>query len=229
MHAPLQTLARLVACSALSLATAAHAAAPANLLLQSSSAAWGPQGATPPRPWQHSDRDDGKAFVRAADHNGASWIELRDASPEHTANLRQEFVPLSAGRLTFKIALHRQHVGEFGIYLGQGNASAPVERIVELKLSSRGMLYLGSGGERINTNISLGAGMSDHLCLDFEPVGHDLRIRLGRVGPDGAVAPLAEYTAPQRAHRVNRLRATTDMQPVGARVLLSDLILVPLP
>lgn len=208
-----------------SLATALPAFGGGNLLVNSTPADWGGAGATPPKPWQHSDRGAADITVRAADHEGALWIELRDDSHEKPANLRQEFAPLRAGRLSFRIALAKDHVGDFGIYLGQGNVAAPVERIVELKSSGRGILVLGSGGERAPTTATLTAGMQDRLFIEFRPVGHDLRLKLGRMASDGTEILLGETTAPQQAHPVNRLRITTDNLPKGSRVLVTDLVL----
>lgn len=209
---------------AASLATALSASAGENLLVNASPAEWGGVGATPPKPWQHSDRG-GDVTVHAVDHEGAVWIELRDDSTENPANIRQEFSPLRAGRLSFRIALARDHVGDFGIYLGQGNAAALVERIVELKSSGRGVLVLGSAGQRVPTSLTLTAGMNDRLFLEFRPAGHDLQLTLGRIGADGADTVLGEMTAPQQAHPVTRLRITTDNQPKGPRVLVTDLVL----
>jgi hypothetical protein len=196
-----------------------------NLLTNAIPAEW-QAGEAPPKPWQHSDRDE-DISVRRVEHDGASWIELRDDSAEKAANLRQEFPPLKAGRLSFRVALPRDHVGEFGVYLGQGNASAPVERVVELKVGSRGVVVIGSAGERVNTQLSLSPGMTDHLFLEFRPVGHDLQLRLGRLSPDGQESLLGETTVPQQAHAVTRLRITTDNLPRGARVLVTDLVLGP--
>ncbi|MBC8011739.1 MAG: hypothetical protein H7067_16765, partial [Burkholderiales bacterium] len=226
---PSRLLAAAVAAAFAAFATAAIPSAPAvrptNLLVHAVPAEWAPDEA-PPKPWQHSDRDDGIS-VRRVEHEGASWIELRDDSAEKAANLRQEFPPLKAGRLTFRVALPRDHVGEFGVYLGQGNASAPVERVVEFKTSSRGIVVIGSAGERVNTQLSLSSGMTDHLFLEFSPVGHDLQLRLGRLLPDGTELLLGETTVPQQAHAVTRLRITTDNLPRGARVLVTDLVLSP--
>jgi hypothetical protein len=207
-----------------SLATALPAFAGDNLLVNASPADWGGAGATPPKPWQHSDRG-GDVTVRALEHEGALWIELRDDSTEKPANLRQEFAPLRAGRLSFRVALAKDHVGDFGIYLGQGNVTAPVERVVELKSSGRGVLVLGSAGQRVPTSLTLAAGMNDRLFLEFRPAGHDLQLRLGRVAVDGTEITLGDMTAPQQAHPVTRLRITTDNQPKGSRVLVTDLVL----
>lgn len=233
MHSSLHLPPRLLAAAAAAaFAVFANAAIPsspslrpANLLVHAVPAEWAADE-TPPKPWQHSDRDD-DISVRRVEHEGASWIELRDDSAEKAANLRQEFPPLKAGRLSFRVALPRDHVGEFGVYLGQGNASAPVERVVELKTGGRGIVVIGSAGERVNTELSLSPGMTDHLFLDFSPVGHDLQMRLGRLLPDGTEVLLGETTAPQQAHAVTRLRITTDNLPRGARVLVTDLVLTP--
>lgn len=200
----------------------------ANLLVNASPADWGAVGATPPKPWQHSDRGAGDVIVRSLDHDGSRWIELRDDSTEKPANLRQEFPPLRAGRLSFRVALARDHVGEFGVYLGQGNVAAAVERVVELKSGGRGVLALGSCGERTPTDATLSAGMHDHLFIEFRPAGHDLRLRLGRIAADGAETLLGETLAPQQAHPVTRLRITTDNLPKGSRVLVTDLVLTSL-
>lgn len=210
-----------------SLAAALPASA-ANLLVNAAPADWGAAGATPPKPWQHSDRGTGDVTVRSVDHEGSLWIELRDDSQEKPANIRQEFAPLRAGRLAFRIALAKDHVGDFGIYLGQGNVAASVERIVELKSSGRGVLVLGSGGERSPTTANLAAGMQDHLFVEFSPAGHDLQIKLGRIAEDGTETVLGETIAPQQAHAVTRLRITTDNLPKGARVLVTDLVLTAL-
>lgn len=199
--------------------------AAANLLVNPAPADWGGAGATPPKPWQHSDRGAPDIAVRSVEHEGTLWIELRDDSHEKPANLRQEFAPLRAGRLSFRIALAKEHVGDFGVYLGQGNVAAPVERIVELKSSGRGVLVLGSGGERVPTSATLAAGMNDRLCIEFRPAGHDLQLRLIRLGENGAETLLGETTAPQQAHPITRLRVTTDNLPKGSRVLVTDLVL----
>jgi hypothetical protein len=198
-----------------------------NLLQHADPVQWGGAGAVPPRPWQHSDRDDGIS-VRSVEHEGALWLELRDDSNDKSANIRQEFTPLRAGRLSFRLTLARDHLGEFGIYLGQGNASAPVERIVDIKSSGRGVLMLGSAGERVPTGAQIAPGVRDHLFVEFRPVGHDLHLRLGRIGPGGADIILGETTAPHQAHPVTRLRITTDNAPIGARVLVSDIVLTAL-
>lgn len=208
-----------------SLATALPSFA-ANLLVHALPAEWGGAGAVPPKPWQHSDRDEG-IIVRSAEHNDATWIELRDDSTEKPANLRQEFPPLKAGRLSFRVSLPRDSIGEFGVYLGQGNVTAAVERIVEFKTSGRGIIVIGSGGERVNTSATFGAGMTDHFYIDFAPSGHDLIIRLGRINSDNTETQLGEYTAPQQAHPVTRLRITTDNQHRGTHLFLSDLVLAP--
>lgn len=199
----------------------------ANILTNADPGQW-KLGETPPKPWQHSDRDDGIS-VRSIEHNNTVWIELRDDSSEKPANLRQEFAPLRAGRLSFRVSLPREHIGEFGVYLGQGSVAAPVERIVEFKTSGRGTVVIGSGGERVDTSASLSPGMNDHFYLDFDPAGHDLIIRLGRINPDNTETLLGEYTALHQAHPVTRLRVTTDNLPRGARILITDLVLSPLP
>ena len=209
------------------LAALAPAAALANLLTHADPGEW-QLGDVPPKPWQHSDRDDG-VEVRSVRHAERVWIELRDDSTEKSASLRQEFSPLRAGRLSFRLALARDHVGEFGIYLGQGNASAPVERVVDLKTSGRGLWLIGSAGERVETRAQVTPGMQDHLFVDFEPVGHDLQLRLGRLADDGTEIVLGEAVMPQQAHPVTRLRVTTDNLPRGGRVLLTDLVLIARP
>lgn len=199
----------------------------ANLLVNATPADWGTVGATPPKPWQHSDRG-GDVVVRSVEQDGALWIALTDDSTERAANLRQEFSPIRAGRFSFRLALARDHVGEFGIYLGQGNVAAPVERVVELKSSGRGVLVLGSAGERVPTSLTMSAGMKDHLFLEFRPLGHDLQIKLGRIGPDGVETVLGETLAPQQAHPITRLRVTSDNLPRGSRFLVTDLVLTSL-
>ncbi len=200
----------------------------ANILVNASPAEWGEVGTTPPKPWQHSDRDEGIS-VRSSAHNDSVWIELQDDSTEKPANLRQEFPPIRAGRISFRISLPREHVGEFGVYLGQGSVAAPVERIVEFKTSGRGTVVIGSGGERVNTSASLSSGMNDHFYIDFNPAGHDLIIRLGRINPDNTETPLGEHTALLQAHPVTRLRLTTDNFPRGAHILITDLVLTARP
>lgn len=195
----------------------------ANFLTNAAPAEW-PAGESPPKPWQHSDRDEGIA-VRSVSHAERVWIELRDDSTEKSASLRQEFPPLKAGRFSFRLALGRDHVGEFGIYLGQGNASAPVERVIDLKSSARGLLLLGSAGERVETRALVSPGMQDHLFVDFAPVGHDLQLRLGRLAEDGTETVLGDVIVPQQAHPVTRLRITTDNLPRGGRILVTDLVL----
>lgn len=221
----MKSLLSLLLAGGLATALPAFGGTAANLLVNTSPADWGGAGANPPKPWQHSDRGAGDITVRAVDHEGSLWIELRDDSHEKPANLRQEFAPLRAGRLSFRIALAKDHVGDFGIYLGQGNVAAPVERIVELKSSGRGILVLGSAGERVPTTATLTAGMQDRLVIEFLPVGHDLQLKLIRVAADGAETVLGETTAPQQAHPVTRLRITTDNLPKGSRVLVTDLVL----
>lgn len=197
----------------------------ANLLSFADMGSW-PVGEPPPRPWQHSDRDEGIS-VRTVIHDDRPWIELRDDSTEKAANLRQEFPAMRAGRLSFRLALGEDHVGEFGIYLGQGNASSPVERIVDVKSSARGLLLLGSARERVETGATISAGMQDHLFVDFSPVGHDLRLRIGRLLHDGTEIPLGENLVLNQAYPVTRLRITTDNIPRGGRVRVTDLVLTP--
>lgn len=178
----------------------------------------------PPRPWQYS-APEAETSVRVVQYDGAMWIELRDDSPQTSASLRQEFAPLKSARLSLRIALPPDHNGEFGIYLGPGNASSTDERIVDLKTNSRGVLRMGSGGERINTSLVLASGSTEHVFVEFRGKGSALQLRLGRIGPDGQDVILGEHSFPDRADLVTRLRITTDNTQTGSRVLVSDLLL----
>lgn len=207
----------------LTLAALLPAAAAAKFLSGTNAAKW-KAGEGPPRPWQYSAPEAGTS-VRVVPHAGSMWIELRDDSTTSSASLRQEFAPLKSARLSLKIALPAEHTGEFGIYLGTGNASSTDERIVDLKTNSRGIMRMGSSGERVNTSLVLAAGSTEHVFIEFRGKGSALHLRIGRINPESNDVILGEHTFPERADLVTRLRITTDNTPAGSRVLVSDLML----
>lgn len=214
----------------LALAALFPLAASANLLVLSQPEAW-TTGDSLPRPWQHSDRDS-EISVQVVELDGQRWIHFVDGSPTSSANLRQEFPQMTAGRFTFRIRLHADHIGEIGVYLGQGNASAPLERVVDLKSNPQGLMRIGSVGERINSALMLAPGREEHVYVEFEPTGvsgRDLAIRVGRIVADGRDILLGQTVAPQQAFPVSRLRITTDNAPVGGNFYVTDLSLTPLP
>lgn len=211
------------------LLTAHHSAQAGNLLRQATPATWQP-GGTLPSPWQHSDRES-NITVEIIQHQGTHWVHLVDNSPHHSANIRQAFDPISAGRLTLRILPRSGHQSEIGIYLGHGNASSPEERTVDLKTNPQGHLRIGSGGARIDSGLTLVPGQEEHLFIDFQPAANsqDLSIRVGRILANGREVTLGEHNAQGRATPVTRLRITTDNTPVGADFLITDIQLTPLP
>jgi len=232
MPYPLRYLRMLALLASISLPGlhAAESAAPlkaANLLANARPEIW-QIGKAPPKPWQVPNPDPDISTV-IVDREGAKWVELRDSSTEKAASLRQQFPPLKAGRLSFRIAVAGDHVGQFGIFLGQGNASAEVERIVELKVDSKGIVLLGSGGNREKTAFSLTAGVTDHLFVDFSPSNEDLNLSLGRIEKNGTAVIISTTTILQQAHAVTRLRIATDLAPRGAHFFLTDLVLTAAP
>jgi len=198
----------------------------ANLLSNADASKWKP-GSAPAKPWQHSGREDG-ITVKVVRLAGSSWIELHDQSDKVSANLRQEIPAMQAGRLTLKVMTHTENTGDFGIYLGSGNASSSTERVVDVKTNKRGMLRLGSGGERIDTGLILTPGVPEHIFIEFRPVGSGVHLKLGRIDANGKDEVLGENTFAKPAQPVTRLRITSDNAPTGARWLVKDLALTPL-
>lgn len=186
---------------------------------------WCP-GLPPPRPWQYSE-DVGVKVILTEFDNHDVWVELQDGSETKGASLRQEFPSLAAGRFSFRLKLAPDHLGDFGLYLGQGNASAPVERVVELKIATRGVLQIGSGGQREKTPVTFTPGASEWLYVDFRTVNGDLHLVLGRLGVPEGTPPLFETTLPQQGRPVTRLRLATDNAPRGGHVFVTDLVLTP--
>lgn len=202
------------------------ACATANVLSNADGSKW-KVGSAPGKPWQHSGREDG-ITVKMVKHDNATWLELHDDSSSSSANLRQEFPALQAGRLTLKLMVHAESSADFGIYLGSGNASSTAERVVDVKTNQRGMLRLGSGGERINTDLTLRPGVVEHIFIEFRPDAAGVHLKLGRIGADGKDEILGENTFAKPAQPVTRLRITSDNAPTGARWLITDLKLVPI-
>lgn len=198
-----------------------------NLFTNAFPAGWS-VGATPPKPWQIPNSDP-EITTLVVERDGVRWVELRDDSTEKAASLRQQFQPLKAGRLSFRIAVATDHIGQIGIFLGQGNASAEVERIVELKVDSRGIVFIGSAGKREKTAVSLTPGIKDHLFIEFASSNENLNLRLGRISPDGTDTLIAESTVPQQGHAVSRLRIATDLAPRGGHFFVTDLVLTAAP
>jgi hypothetical protein len=194
-----------------------------NLLANAHAAAWR-IGELPPKPWQVPNPDP-EIVTEVVDRNGDRWIELRDDSTEKSASLRQQFQPLKAGRLSFRLAVAADHVGQIGIFLGQGNASSEVERIVELKLDSRGNVMMGSAGKREKTAVILSPGMSDHLFIEFSTANENLNLSFGRVTRDGTDSVVTETTIPLQGHAVSGLRIATDLAPRGGHFYVTDLLL----
>jgi len=224
VHGPAPTVAPAAPSA---VAVPAPAAALPNLLTNADSAAWS-IGSAPPKPWQipNSDPDITTLVV---ERNGARWVELRDNSSDKAGSLRQQFSPIKAGRLSLRIALASDHVGQFGIYLGQGNASSEVERIVDVKLDSRGTFLLGSAGQREKTALTITPGATDHLFIEFATTNEDLNLRIGRIAADGTDTVVAETTIPQQGRSVSRLRVATDLAPRGAHFYVTDLVLTARP
>ncbi len=184
-------------------------------------------GAPPPSPWQHSAKET-DIKVQVVKLDDGNWIELHDNSTKVSANFRQEFAPIRSGRLTLKVKLAPDHGGDFGIYLGPGNASSSAERVVDLKTNSRGMVRLGSTGERLDSGLVLTKDTIEHIFVEFRTKGKDVQIRLGRIGADGKDEVLGDDTFPGRAQPVTRLRITSDNTPQGAHFYLTDLQLTAL-
>lgn len=198
-----------------------------NLFANAVPAAW-TVGDTPPKPWQIPNSDP-EITTLVVEREGVRWVELKDDSTEKAASLRQQFQPLKAGRLSFRIAVANDHIGQIGIFLGQGNASAEVERIVELKMDSRGVIFMGSAGKREKTAVSLTPGTKDHLFIEFSCSNENLNLRLGRIEKDGTDTLVAESTVPQQGHAVSRLRIATDLAPRGGHFYVTDLVLTAAP
>ena len=206
---------------------AAVSAKDANVLANARPEIW-QVGKAPPKPWQVPNSDP-EISTLVIDRDGVKWVEIKDNSTEKAASLRQQFPPMKAGRLSFRISIASEHIGQFGIFLGQGNASAEVERVVELKIDSKGVILMGSGGKREKTPFSLTPGVTDHLFVDFAPSNEDLNLTLGRIDKNGADVVISTMTMLQQAHAVTRLRIATDLAPRGAHFYLTDLVLTAAP
>jgi hypothetical protein len=188
-------------------------------------------GQAVPGPWQTSDRDEGilaRGGIPQGAGEGTGWIELRDDSPEATANVRQRFEPVPAGRFSLRIRLGPLHSGPIGIYLGTGQASAPAERVIDLKTNDRGNLRLGSRGERQGTPLLLIPGSEVRLYLEFAPTGDGMEVVLGSLDEHGREREASRYQVPvDQAQPISALRITSDSAPTGAHFYVSDLKLLP--
>jgi len=208
----------------IALAALTPLAALANVLGGTDAAKWKP-GAVP-KPWQTTATEK-DITVQVTRIDKTNWIELKDGSAEKAANVRQQFAPVVAGRLLLRVMLAPDNDGDLGIYLFDGTSSGGADRVVDIKSNKRGMLRLGTRGERIDTGLILKPGVPESIFVDFYPEGQGTTLRIGRVDADGKPEILGENTFAKQAGAVNRLRITSDNAPVGAHFYVTDLRLLP--
>lgn len=175
-----------------------------------------------PRPWQTTAKEK-DITVQVVRLDGANWIEFKDASADKAANLRQEFKPVTAGRLILRLMLAEDNAADLGIYLFDGTGAAATDRVVDIKSNNRGMLRLGTRGERINTGLILKPGVTESIFIDFAPEGQGTFLRIGRVNASGQPEVLGEKIFDKPAGAVSRLRITSDNAATGAHFYVTDL------
>jgi hypothetical protein len=195
-------------------------AALANVLGAADATKW--KAGEVPRPWQTTAKEK-DITVQVVRLDGANWVELKDNSAEKAANLRQEFKPVTAGRLIMRVMLAPGNEADLGIYLFDGTGAAGADRVVDVKSNNRGQVRLGTRGERINTGLVLKPGVAENIFIDFGPEGQGTFLRIGRVSADGKPEVLGEKVFDKPAGAVSRLRVTSDNAATGAHFYVTDL------
>lgn len=200
----------------------------ANVLPHGDIAKWR-VGEPPPRPWVRTGNRTG-VTLQTVSLEGRKWLEFRDASTEGTASILCKVPTLRAGRLSLRVRMADDHDPANGIFfcLGTGEVSKDVERVVDVKTSPSGVLYLGSANQRVATGLTLAAGADEHLFIEFRPAAQGIQLRLGRIGDDGQDQLLKEETIAQPARPVDHLRIMSHGKTAGAHFFLTDLQLTPL-
>lgn len=217
-----------VLCASFLLAAAlvvAAAAAPAQNGLKNADFSRLNPGDPPPKPWRTGAKDPGVTV--AAGHpsgQGSGWMHLRDDSTEGGAALRQQFAPLAAGSFSLKVHAAPGHTGQIGFYLGVDNVSTPADRIIDMKTNGRGLLQIGTAGEREGTTIAFRPDTTIWLFVQWRPneAGDNLDVVYGTLDESGKLLSSQRLDLPIAPKPISALRITTDKSAIGTDVYLTD-------
>ncbi len=102
--------------------------------------------------------------------------------------------------------------------------------MIDLKTNARGVLQIGTAGEREASPITLEPGATVRLFVQWRPnaAGDNLDVDYGTLDERGQVATTQRLQKPVRPRAISTLRITTDKSAVGADFYVTDLRLTPL-
>lgn len=216
---------------ALALVSTPAVAAPKNQL-QNTDFAKLKAGAAPGKPWLTSNKADGVDVVAASPDlaTGSGWLRLRDDSTEAGATLRQSFAAMTSGSFSLKLHAAATHAATIGIYLGVGSASSAEDRVIELKTNGRGVVQIGSAGDREASPITLSPGTTTLLFVQWRPnpAGDNLDVVYGTVDEQGQLLTSQRLELPVTPQPISALRITTDKSATGADFYVTNLRLMSL-
>lgn len=174
-------------------------------------------------PWQTTAKSAG-ITVRMVNAKATppTWVQMKDDSTEAAATMRQSFDAVAKGRFSVYIRANEDHKGGIGVYLGTGTASAPADRVIDIKSSDNGMFRVGSRSERQNTPLVVQPGDVYQLWTDWTPREDGaLDVRFGVIDGSGVDRVLLAFVV-QEPKPITVLRITTDAPAKGAHFLVSQ-------
>lgn len=132
----------------------------------------GQDGQRPGGEWKTADNKDG-ITVEIGRPAGApeteKWTRLVDQSTDQPANMRRSVGPVKAGTLSLRV--HIVKLTPISIILGDGTASKPEERVVQIAINEKGKVKIQSAEPSVSSRNALAVGKSYTLNIEFAPEG----------------------------------------------------------
>lgn len=184
-------------------------------------------GALPPGPWLSSkstERCRVTVETPAGRPESERWVRLVDDSDKESANIRQSFGPVTSGVFQVQLISNRDG-GRLLFNLGQGAASKPEERALQLCIESDGSLVV-RGERKSRTVTRIRTGEVYLVRCDFERAkdGNALRVRAALVD-EGAQRESHVETEVMTTLAISAVRITSTMADTGVDYSVTDVSL----
>ena len=137
-------------------------------------------GGPPPSPWLCSKPGEkARVFIETPPGHPATerWVRLVDNSDKESANIHESFAPVTSGRFQARVISNKAG-GRLFFNLGNGGASKPEERALQLIIGTDGSLEV-HGGRKARSSMLIKTGEVYLVRCDFEPSdnGNGFRVR----------------------------------------------------
>ncbi|MGJ8640227.1 MAG: hypothetical protein ACSHYA_12630 [Opitutaceae bacterium] len=173
--------------------------------------------------WKTSDHKEGvevKSSRPAGAPESESWFHFKDESDTNGANIRHGINPITKGSLSFR--LHVVKAIDISTHLGDGPASKPHERIVQVVVNDTGRVKIQSANPSVSSQTYLELDQTYTLKIRFEPLGDDKTQIWVDILEDGELLETVEGVTPM-SRPIDMMRITTFNADVGGEFYITDL------